>query len=84
MSFNFLISYSAWIPTEHIWSYVENRTKMLVTNRIPRGYKEAVEAMDDAVKALPTDVRYVRVLQMNINKNYPPPPPPSGHLTLKQ
>ncbi|KAL3878964.1 hypothetical protein ACJMK2_031286 [Sinanodonta woodiana] len=43
----------AWIPEDSIFHYMSNKEKFLLTTRVPRGFKEAIEAMEDAVKALP-------------------------------
>ncbi|XP_071087498.1 cytokine-like nuclear factor N-PAC isoform X5 [Haliotis cracherodii] len=43
----------AWIPEESIHLYADNRNKYSLTSRIPRGFKEAIEAIEDALKALP-------------------------------
>ncbi|XP_046547220.1 putative oxidoreductase GLYR1 homolog [Haliotis rubra] len=46
----------AWIPEESIHLYADNRNKYSLTSRIPRGFKEAIEAIEDAIKALPASV----------------------------
>ncbi|XP_071087496.1 cytokine-like nuclear factor N-PAC isoform X3 [Haliotis cracherodii] len=46
----------AWIPEESIHLYADNRNKYSLTSRIPRGFKEAIEAIEDALKALPASV----------------------------
>ena len=33
--------------------YADNRSKFMMSQRIPRGYKEAIEAIEDALKAQP-------------------------------
>lgn len=47
---------SAWIPEDSIYLYEDNRTKFLLSQRIPRGYKEAIEAIEDALKNRPSEV----------------------------
>ncbi|KAL3878962.1 hypothetical protein ACJMK2_031286 [Sinanodonta woodiana] len=47
----------AWIPEDSIFHYMSNKEKFLLTTRVPRGFKEAIEAMEDAVKALPEQQR---------------------------
>jgi len=48
--------FSAWVPYDTVFPYIGNKEKFLLTNRIPRGFKEAIEAMEDAIKALPEEV----------------------------
>ena len=48
--------FSAWIPDESIYNFKENKEKFTPTNRIPRGFKEALEAVDDVMKAMPEEV----------------------------
>ncbi|XP_063415180.1 cytokine-like nuclear factor N-PAC [Mytilus trossulus] len=43
----------AWIPEENIYLYAANRNKFKLNSRIPKGYKEALEAIEDEVKAQP-------------------------------
>jgi hypothetical protein len=43
---------------ENLWLYAQNKTKFMPTNRVPKGFKEAVEAIDDALKAEPEQVIY--------------------------
>ncbi|KAK3599504.1 hypothetical protein CHS0354_006633 [Potamilus streckersoni] len=43
----------AWIPEDSIFHYMSNKERFMLTTRVPRGFKEAIEAMEDAVKALP-------------------------------
>ncbi|XP_041358093.1 putative oxidoreductase GLYR1 isoform X2 [Gigantopelta aegis] len=43
----------AWIPEESILLYPFNRDKFTSSSRIPKGFKEALEAIEDAYKALP-------------------------------
>jgi 3-hydroxyisobutyrate dehydrogenase-like beta-hydroxyacid dehydrogenase len=40
----------AWVADDGIWSYVENKSKFMLTQRIPRGFTEAVEAMEELLK----------------------------------
>lgn len=51
-----LFFFSAWIPEDTIWSYARNRDRFTLASRIPKGYKEALEAIEDALKALPEEV----------------------------
>lgn len=36
-----------------MWTYVEAKDRFMLTTRVPRGFKEAIEAIEDAIKALP-------------------------------
>ncbi|KAL5012099.1 hypothetical protein ScPMuIL_010650 [Solemya velum] len=45
----------AWIPEDTIWSYARNRDRFTLASRIPKGFKEALEAIEDALKALPEE-----------------------------
>lgn len=48
----------AWVPFETVYSYIGNKEKFLMTARQPKaGYKEAIEAIEDAVKAMPEEAR---------------------------
>ncbi|KAK2165560.1 hypothetical protein LSH36_48g00033 [Paralvinella palmiformis] len=47
----------AWIPEEQIWSYMTHKDKFILTNRVPRGFKEAVESIEDAFRSLPPSQR---------------------------
>ena len=44
---------SAWIPEDSIYPYLKLRDKYQGATRIPRGFKEAIEAIEDAWQALP-------------------------------
>ena len=46
-------SNSAWIPEDSIYPYLKLRDKYQGATRIPRGFKEAIEAIEDAWQALP-------------------------------
>ncbi|CAE1295555.1 unnamed protein product [Acanthosepion pharaonis] len=46
----------AWVQEDSIWSYADNKAKFTVTNRIPRGYNVAIEAIEDVIKAMPSQV----------------------------
>ena len=41
---------------DQLFSYADNRSRFLLSNRIPKGFKEAIEAIDDAQKQLPVQV----------------------------
>ncbi|CAC5396404.1 unnamed protein product [Mytilus coruscus] len=47
----------AWIPEENIYLYAANRNKFKLNSRIPKGYKEALEAIEDEVKAQPATLK---------------------------
>ena len=51
------VYFSAWVPYDTVYSYVGNKEKFLLTHLKPRqGYKEALEAIDDAVNAMSEEV----------------------------
>lgn len=50
------LKFSAWVPDEGIFPYADNREKFIPTKRIPNGFKEAVDAIDDALKKNPENV----------------------------
>jgi len=43
----------AWVPEDAIWTYVENKERFTPTQRVPRGFKEAVDAMEELLKHSP-------------------------------
>ncbi|XP_052794236.1 uncharacterized protein LOC128227590 isoform X2 [Mya arenaria] len=45
----------AWIPFETVYPYIGNKEKFLLTTRIPRGFKEAIDAIEDAIKNMPEE-----------------------------
>jgi len=47
---------SAWVPYETVFPYIGNKEKFLLTSRLPRGFKEAIEAMEDAIKNMTEEV----------------------------
>lgn len=47
------IFFSAWIAEDAVYPYAELREKYASATRIPRGFKEALEAIEDAWQALP-------------------------------
>ncbi len=49
----FVFLYSAWIPEDKMYHYLPNRNKFMLNQRIPSGYKEAIEAVDDESKKKP-------------------------------
>ena len=55
----FIFFCSAWIPEENIYLYAVNRNKFKLNSRIPKGYKEALEAIEDEVKAQPATVGFI-------------------------
>ena len=48
--------FSAWVLEENLHLYAQNKTKFMPANRVPKGFKEALEAIDDALKAEPEQV----------------------------
>lgn len=48
---------SAWIPEENIYLYSDHRDKFKLEKRIPKGFKEALEAIEDELKEKPFIVR---------------------------
>jgi len=44
----------AFVLEDQMWNFVEFKSKYMITQRVPKGFKEAVEAIEDAVKAQPT------------------------------
>ena len=51
-----LFYFSAFVLEDQMWNFVEFKSKYMITQRVPKGFKEAVEAIEDAVKAQPTMV----------------------------
>lgn len=47
---------SAWVTEDNVHAYAENRQKFMQHTRIPKGFKEAVDAMEEALKSAPEDV----------------------------
>ncbi|ESO93764.1 hypothetical protein LOTGIDRAFT_153226 [Lottia gigantea] len=45
----------AWIAEEGVLKYGENRDKGNPSSRVPKGFKEAVEAADDLYKSMPVE-----------------------------
>ncbi|CAH1778132.1 unnamed protein product [Owenia fusiformis] len=41
----------AWVPNESIWLYPEHKSRFTLTSRIPKGFKEAMESVEDILKA---------------------------------
>ena len=68
---------SAWIPEENIYLYAVNRNKFKLNSRIPKGYKEALEAIEDEVKAQPATVRFIG------SRTKAPPPPDKSPPIIK-
>ena len=52
-------SFSAWVQEDSIWNYADNKAKFTVTSRIPRGYNVAIEAIEDVIKAMPSQVGHI-------------------------
>ncbi|XP_074651206.1 uncharacterized protein LOC141905974 isoform X2 [Tubulanus polymorphus] len=44
----------AYISEDNLWPYAENKSRFVMSSRIPRGFKEAVEAIDDFMKNQPS------------------------------
>ena len=44
---------SAWIPEENIYLYSDHRDKFKLEKRVPKGFKEALEAIEDELKEKP-------------------------------
>lgn len=55
---NKLVFYSAWIQEDTIWPYIDAKGRFMLTNRIPKGFKEAVEAIEDVIKTLPQVIQH--------------------------
>ena len=60
--------FSAWIHEDSIWPYVDFKSRFLLTTRIPRGYKEALESIEDCVKNLPKQVCDMIVISPVVNQ----------------
>ncbi|XP_062594562.1 cytokine-like nuclear factor N-PAC, partial [Saccostrea cucullata] len=43
----------AWIPEENVYLYSDHRDKFKLSKRIPKGFKEALEAIEDELKEKP-------------------------------
>ena len=61
---HFNVIFSAWLPHDAVFPYVTNKEKFMLKNRIPRGFREAVEAVDDALKAMPEEVGFVSAVSV--------------------
>ncbi|XP_029648675.1 putative oxidoreductase GLYR1 isoform X1 [Octopus sinensis] len=46
----------AWVQEDSIYNYQDNKSKYTLTSRIPRGYNVAIEAIEDVIKAMPSQV----------------------------
>jgi hypothetical protein len=53
-----MMFYSAWLPHEQVHAYIGNKEKFLLRSRVPKGFKEAIDAIEDAIKEMPEEVRY--------------------------
>ena len=42
---------SAWIVEDHIWPYIEFKSKFLITQKVPQGFKVAVDAIEEQLHA---------------------------------
>ncbi|XP_013387400.1 glyoxylate/succinic semialdehyde reductase 1 isoform X2 [Lingula anatina] len=47
----------AWVFEENTFLYATNKDKFMPASRIPKGFKEAVEAIDEALEAMPTQMK---------------------------
>ncbi|XP_053400318.1 cytokine-like nuclear factor N-PAC isoform X1 [Mercenaria mercenaria] len=47
----------AWLPHEQVYAYIGNKEKFLLRSRLPKGFKEAIEAIEDAIKEMPEEDR---------------------------
>lgn len=56
MFYIILLNFSAWIPHEQVYAYIGNKEKFLLRSRVPKGFKEALEAIEDAIKEMPEEV----------------------------
>ena len=64
-----VLYYSAWIQEEHLYLYNDHKDKFKMTKKIPRGYKEALEAIDAELKAKPCVVRFIHMNDFTDNSN---------------
>ena len=48
-----------------IYPYLEYKEKYMINSRIPKGFKEAVVKMEDALKTAPDDVSVIALDQTN-------------------
>ena len=49
----FVYCFSAWIPDDNIWPFRENKERFVLTHSSRKGFKEAVEAIEDVFKNMP-------------------------------
>ncbi|XP_060557581.1 uncharacterized protein LOC132717987 isoform X2 [Ruditapes philippinarum] len=45
----------AWLPHEQVHAYIGNKEKFLLRSRVPKGFKEAIDAIEDAIKEMPEE-----------------------------
>ena len=45
-----LLFCSAWVAEENLWPYKENREQFMPTQRVPRGFQDAVDAIEQLLK----------------------------------
>jgi len=43
--------YSAWIAEDQIWPYAEFKSKYVITQKVPQGFREAVDAIEEQIHA---------------------------------
>ena len=56
------VHFSAWVLEDMIWPFVQFKSRFTLTQRIPRGFKEAVEATEDVIKAMPQVCKPIYIL----------------------
>ena len=42
---------SAWIADDQVWPYVKFRSKFMITQKVPQSFKEAVDSIEEQLKA---------------------------------
>ncbi len=65
-----LLFSSGWIPEEQIHHYVDSKDRFMITNRLPKGFKEAVEAIEDVIKTLPQVMCATAIKEASLLLNY--------------
>ncbi|XP_064636113.1 cytokine-like nuclear factor N-PAC isoform X2 [Lineus longissimus] len=43
----------AWVCEDSIWPFQQYRAKFTLTNRVPKGFREAIESVDDCLRSQP-------------------------------
>ncbi|XP_064636114.1 uncharacterized protein LOC135493113 isoform X3 [Lineus longissimus] len=69
----------AWVCEDSIWPFQQYRAKFTLTNRVPKGFREAIESVDDCLRSQPEPAGDLPTIDDEIAAIFPEKASPHQH-----